>query len=112
LFTALAQTFFEKFTGRFPSVEMLEIGKRLWANKLQTISDYQIKYALDQCSKWSQDFAPTLPQFIELCYKAPAQQAEIEHKFTPATDFEKAHFYSDQCRKLLGTKLKYSENNA
>lgn len=112
LFTALAQTFFEKFTGRFPNVETLEIAKKIWAGKLQAISDRQIKYALDVCCKWTQDFAPTLPQFIDLCYQAPRDFTnDLTLKHIPVCDVKTAEKNIEKLREILGMKPKYSQGN-
>lgn len=111
LFTALAQTFFEKFTGRFPNIELLEVAKRIWSSRLKNISDSQIKYALEQCSNWTNDFAPTLPQFIELCNQAPRDKNfNPALKYIPVYDVKKAEKNIDKLRQVLGMKPKYSEN--
>jgi hypothetical protein len=113
LFTALANTFFEKFTGRFPTVQALEIAKRLWANKLQHVSDHQIKYALEQCDRWTKDFAPDWPQFLELCHQAPRDPASYSDepalKYIPVCDMKTAEKNIDKLRQILGMQPKYSQ---
>lgn len=106
----LGNIFFEKFTGRFPTAEALLVAKKIWSVKLKYISDHQIKYALEQCEKWSHDFAPNLPQFIEMCHQAPRERnySALEHMRAPVySNVKTAESHIDKLRQILGMKPKY-----
>jgi|GEM_PF-3791440 len=71
LFIVLGQIFFEKFTGRFPTDQVLLMGKRLWQKQLADLSDEQIERGIDKCRDWKDDFAPDLSDFRALCISVP-----------------------------------------
>lgn len=75
LFISLGNIFFEKFTARFPTPDTLHTAKQIWQKALAYYSVEQIAYGIEQCHGWTADFAPTLPQFLELC-KMPVQFSE------------------------------------
>jgi hypothetical protein len=107
----LTNIFYEKFTGRFPTPDALRVAKQVWSTQLKDISDEQLKIGIAECKKWTNDFAPNLAQFIELCNKKPAPIcSEFGLKYIPIANIEKAHKYTDLWRQILGRQPKYTEN--
>lgn len=67
VFGTMGAIFGERFTSRFPTSQARIVGKRTWGNALRDLADAQVAWGLEKCSDWKDKFAPTLPEFRDLC---------------------------------------------
>lgn len=71
LFATMACLFGEKFTGRFPTEESLEMAKKIWELELKDLTDEQFRVGVERCKEWESNFAPDLNQFRRMCLEPP-----------------------------------------
>jgi hypothetical protein len=87
LWMKLGFIFAEKFTGRFDTPAAVKIAQQTWEEALKDFSDEQLYKALEACTRWGKEFAPTLPEFIALI--PPQKKQDFHAAGLPLPETEK-----------------------
>jgi hypothetical protein len=108
LFAALGFLFNEKFTGRFPTNDILSAGKAYWREQLKDLTDAQIIEGLRACRNWKENMAPNLNEFRRLCLpntepKPPSPQLYVSLPKPPLSEkkIREAEAHITNLRKVI-----------
>lgn len=97
IFATMACLFGEKFTGRFPTEESLEMAKKIWEIELADLTDEQFRAGMERCREWESNFAPDLNQFRRMCLEPPRPVPQMHVALPRPERTESQVRYGESC---------------